>query len=143
VLHALVLPDSIAGRVEARPPRFVCSSSLAAVDTVAVHVSGELDIVTTPRLARMLRESQLQAQLVVLDLRELVFMDSCGVHAIVDATVRARRAGHRLVVLHGAAHVDRMFELTGSRGSVDFAAADAIPAPGQPLMHLADEERAS
>ena len=43
----------------------------------------------------------MQAQLVVLDLRELAFMDSSGVHAIVNASIRARQVGRRLVLLRG------------------------------------------
>jgi anti-anti-sigma factor len=141
MLHALVLPDSIAGRVEARPTAFVCSSSLAGLDTVWVHVAGELDIVTTRRLERVLREAQLQAPVVVLDLRELAFMDSSGVHAIVAATLRSRQLGHRLVVLRGAPNVDRMFELTGSYGTIDFGDAEALE-PDPPLLRVAGERSA-
>jgi anti-sigma B factor antagonist len=140
MLHALVLPDSIAGRVEARPPTFACSSSYAGEDTAWVHVSGELDIVTKPRLARVLRETQMEAPVVVLDLRDLTFMDSSGVHIIVDATIRARLSGHRLVVLRGAPTVDRMFALTGSFGEIDFG-DDDVPEPPLRLLRLAEDDR--
>jgi anti-anti-sigma regulatory factor len=40
---------------------------------------------------------KLQARLVVLDLREFEFMDTSGVNAIVDASIR--RDGRRLVLL--------------------------------------------
>jgi anti-anti-sigma factor len=142
MLHALVLPDSIAGRAEARPSAFVCSSSYAGEDTVWVHVAGELDIVTKPRLTRVLREAQLEAPVVVLDLREITFMDSSGVHVIVDATIRARLAGHRLVVLRGAPNVDRMFALTGSFGEIDFGDDDELEPPIQ-LLRFRDDERPS
>jgi anti-anti-sigma factor len=141
MLHALVLPDSIAGRVEARPTAFVCSSSLPRRDTVWVHVSGELDIVTTPRLQRVLRECQRQARVVVLDLRELLFMDSCGVHAIVGATLRARQLGHRLIVIRGTENVHRMFALTGSCETIEFGDPDTIEPPA--ALRLARSERRS
>jgi anti-anti-sigma factor len=35
----------------------------------------------------------------VLDLRDLQLMDSSGVHVIVNASIRARRLGGRLVLL--------------------------------------------
>ncbi|MGZ4232886.1 MAG: STAS domain-containing protein [Solirubrobacteraceae bacterium] len=41
-------------------------------------------------------------------------MDSCGVHAIVDASIRARQVGHRLVVLRSPRDVYRLFALTGN-----------------------------
>ena len=88
---ALVLPDSIAGRADFLPPSFACSWTDGGPDAAWVHVAGELDIATTPQLERTLREAQLQARLVVLDLRELAFIDSSGVHAIVNAGIRARQ----------------------------------------------------
>jgi anti-anti-sigma factor len=45
-----------------------------------VQVVGELDIETTPQLEQTLSEPR--AQLVVLDLRELAFMDSSGADAV-------------------------------------------------------------
>jgi anti-sigma B factor antagonist len=79
-----------------------------------VRVAGELDLATVARLVRVLSEQQLQPRLVVLDLRELEFIDSSGVHAIVEASVRARQAGRWLVILRGPPNVDRMFTLTGT-----------------------------
>jgi len=52
-----------------------------------VHVAGALDIATSPELERTLEE--LNARLVVLDMRELGFMDCAGVHTIVAASRRA------------------------------------------------------
>ena len=98
-------------------------------DAAWVQVAGALDIATTPRLVRTLRESQSHARLVVLDLRELTFMDCSGVHAIVDASRRARRAGRRLVVLRGRPHVDRLFWLTGTSDAVDVV--DDAPVEGE------------
>jgi len=79
-----------------------------------VHIVGELDIATTPQLELTLREALSQARLVVLDLSGVAFIDGAGVHAIVNATVRARQAGRRLVLLSGPAHVERLFDLTGA-----------------------------
>ena len=118
MLDSQSLLDSVAGREAAARP-FVCSSTGGALEAAWVHVAGDLDIATAPRLVRTLREAQLQARLVVLDLRELAFMDSAGVHAIVDASSRARQAGRQLVVLRGPAHVDRLFALTGTSDAVD------------------------
>ncbi len=47
-----------------------------------VEVAGELDLVGAPRLTGALRNALHDARLVLLDLSELTFMDSAGVHAI-------------------------------------------------------------
>ena len=98
-----------------------------------MHVAGELDVATTPELVRTLHERQLEARLVVLDLRELAFIDSCGVRAIADASTHARKAGRRLVLLRGAPSVDRLFTLAGCSEDVEIGDVDPrVEAPLQP-----------
>jgi anti-anti-sigma factor len=143
MLDALVLPDSIVGRADFLPPRFGCSWTGGGPDGAWVHVVGELDIATTPQLERTLREAQLEARLVVLDLRELVFMDSSGVHAIVNAGIRARQAARRLLVLRGPPNVDRAFTLAGRRDAVEFHDLDPVDPPVQALLQLAEARLAS
>ena len=116
---ALVLPDRIAGREDALLPEFACSCTEGGLDAAWVNVGGELDIATTSRLVRTLREAQLRAQLVVLDLREVTFMDCSAVHAIVNASIRARRVGRRLILMRGPPNVDRLFRLTGTADQVE------------------------
>lgn len=111
--------DSIAGREVVVAPGFVCSWTDGGLDAAWVHVGGELDMATAPQLEHTLGEPQLQARLVVLDLRELAFMDAAGVRTIVNASIRARQAGGRLVLLRGLPNVDRMFTLAGSSGDIE------------------------
>ena len=96
------------------------------MDVGWVHVAGELDIATTPELERALRESYPRGRLVVLDLRELEFIDSSGVHAIVNASLCARQTGRRLVVLSGPPNVDRMFALTGTADGVEIGEVSSL-----------------
>ena len=56
----------------------------------------------------------------VLDLRELAFMDCSGAHA----SISARQLGRRLVLVRGPPNVDRMFTLTGSSDAVEIADLD-------------------
>lgn len=123
---ALVFPDPFGGRAAFLPPPFVCSWTDGTLDAANVHVSGELDIATTPQLQRMLNEPQLQARLVVLDLREVAFIDASGVHVIVNASIGARRVGNRLVLLRGGPDVDRVFALTGSSDDVEIVDLDPV-----------------
>ena len=126
--------DQIPARADARPPAFGCTASHGGLDAAWVYVVGELDIATAPELERTLRESQQRAHLTVLDLRELAFMDSAGVHAIVNASVQARQDGRRLVLVRGRPDIYRMFTLTGSTGDVDIADPDPVQPPAQTLQ---------
>jgi anti-anti-sigma factor len=124
---SLVLSDSPAGHaLPGHAEAFVCSWTDGGLDAAWVHVAGELDVATAPQLERTLRLPQLQALLVVLDLRELTVMDTSGVHAIVDASIRARRAGRRLVLLRGPPNVNRLLALTGSSDDVEIGDVDSV-----------------
>lgn len=124
------------------PPTFICSPADVGVGAAWVHVAGELDVATTPQLDRTLREAELQTRLVVLDLRDIPFMDASGVHAVVDASVRAREVGRRLLLPRGPPDVDRMFALTGTVHEVEICAVDRRESPGQALRRLTDAARA-
>jgi anti-anti-sigma factor len=91
--------DSVTNRADVIRPSSVRSSTDDGADTAWVRVAGRLDLASVPQLVRTLRHTQLNARLVVLDLRELQLMDSSGVHVIVNASIRARRLGGRLVLL--------------------------------------------
>jgi anti-anti-sigma factor len=131
--------DSLGERLNARPPSFVCSCT-GDLEAAWVHMAGELDIATAPQLERTLREPRLQARVVVIDMRELAFIDSSGVHAIVTASTRARKVGHRLVLLRGAPNVDRMFALTGSSLQVEIDDGDPLEPRVQALRRFARAE---
>ena len=130
-------PESIACRAATLRP-FVCSSTGGGLDAAWVRVAGALDIATSPQLEQALRESP--ARLVVLDLRELGFMDCSGVHAIVEASNRAREEGRRLILLRGTPNVDRVFALTGSSGELEIGDIEPLlHSPGQMHLQFSDE----
>ena len=132
--------DQILARADARPPPvFACTATHGGLDAAWVNVAGELDIATAPELERTLLESQQLAHLTVLDLRELAFMDSAGVHAIVNASLQARQDGGRLVLVRGRPDIYRMFTLTGSTDDVDIADPD----PVQPAARTAQRSLVS
>jgi anti-anti-sigma factor len=132
-------PNSIAARADALRP-FVCSSSHGSLNSDWVHVAGALDIATSPELERTLRESH--ARLVVLDLRGLGFIDSAGVHTIVNASLSARRDGRRLVLIRGIPIVDRVFRLTGNADEVEIDDLDPthrFQRHGAPVLRIAED----
>lgn len=127
----LVLAHSIGRRADAPPPTLQCSWTNDGRDAAWVRLTGELDMATAPRLDRLLREPGLHARVIVLDLRDLGFVDSSGVHAIVDASIRSRRAGRRILLLRGRQGVDRVFTLTGTAQDVGNGDIHAV----EPSVH--------
>jgi anti-anti-sigma factor len=92
-----------------------------------VTPSGELDIATAPQLAEALSEAARGSAAVILDLSELTFMDSSGLHAILSAHTRLHEAGCRLVLIGACRQIQRIFELTGTEHALEFASApDAV-----------------
>ena len=137
-------PGPAAGRARTiLPAPFACSWTTRVGNAAWMHVAGELDIATTPRLKLTLSEPQAQTQLVVLDLCELEFMDASGMVAIVKATERARRIGRRLLLVRSAPFIDRVFTLTGTAGDVVDGDVGAAEPPRRALLRLAAEGGAS
>ena len=128
----LVAPASDAARVDALPPPFTCSCTNGGPGAARVQVGGELDIATAPQLERTLDASQ--AQLVVVDLREVTFLDSSGLHAIINAAIRARQDGRRLVLVRVPSNVKRILTLTGISDHVEIADADLVAPPVHALQ---------
>ena len=81
---------------------------------VRIALSGELDLSSAPQVEDVLKEVEAGATpLVVLDLRDLTFMDSTGLRVMVAADARARDAGRRLAIVQGPEAVHRVFRITG------------------------------
>lgn len=80
---------------------------------VRLALKGELDISSAAQVEDALgRIESGQPGLVLIDLRELAFMDSTGLRTVVSADSRAREQGRRLAVVRGPEAVDRIFSLT-------------------------------
>lgn len=81
---------------------------------VVVEISGELDLASGPELERKLEEvAQAPIELLVIDLREVEFMDSTGLSIIVKAHQRFAQAGRQLALVRGTSQVQRLLDLTG------------------------------
>ena len=79
-----------------------------------IAVGGELDLASAPALESELEAAaQSDAALLVLDLRELEFMDSTGLSVIVKAHQRLSEEGRTLSVVRGPQQVQRLLDLTG------------------------------
>jgi anti-sigma B factor antagonist len=81
--------------------------------TVRLALAGELDISSASQLDDELAKIEAAAPpVIVLDLRELEFLDSTGLRAVVAADARAREQGRRLAIVRGPAAVHRVFNVT-------------------------------
>ncbi len=81
---------------------------------VVLVLGGELDLASSPRLEQALEQAATSdCDVVVLDLRELEFMDSTGLSVLVRAGQRAETAGLRFGLVRGGAQVQRLLNLTG------------------------------
>jgi len=79
-----------------------------------VVAGGEIDLATSPLLREALLNPEARAATVVLDLREVTFIDSSGLGVIVGQQKRAQEHDERFAVaVGGAAAVQRILELSG------------------------------
>ena len=84
------------------------------VRAAVVSVSGELDLASSPALEEELeRVGTSDATFVIVDLRELEFMDSTGLSVLIKAHQRAEDNGQRFAVVRGPQQVQRLLSLTG------------------------------
>lgn len=74
---------------------------------------GELDIATTPELEQALDAAANGGGEIVLDLRELTFMDSTGLRALAQANTRAEETGVALSIIRGPRQIERVLEISG------------------------------
>lgn len=90
--------------------------------TVRVELSGELDIASAGEVEAHLLELEADGapDRLVIDLREVRFLDSTGLSLLINADRRARDAGRRLTVVSGTgvprrilltSGVDRLIEI--------------------------------
>jgi len=87
---------------------------------------GELDVATAPTL-----EGELDALpvldpdlVIVVDLTELTFMDSTGLHLLVSLN---ERFPERLRVINGSPSVERLLDLSGARDQLPIISENVDP----------------
>ena len=120
--------QSVDDPADRRAAPFACRWRLEGREAASVRVSGELDLATAARLDEALREALGFACLILLDLHEMSFMDSSGLHVIVDTTNRARTRGARILLTGVSANVETLLALTGTRSHLDLLETRA-PSP--------------
>ncbi len=102
------------------------------------HLTGEIDIYTTPDVQAALQEIEVApGGVVVVDLREVTFLDSSGIGAVIGLHRRAaRHGGHVRVVCVGAIlrlvrlmHLDEVLEVVTD---LEHPPGTSVPSPTDP-----------
>ena len=82
--------------------------------TTRIAPSGELDIASAPDFEQAIADATADAVAeLVLDLRELTFMDSTGLRALAQTNARADEAGFALSIIRGPRQIERVLEISG------------------------------
>jgi anti-anti-sigma factor len=82
-------------------------------DRAVVALAGECDLATKDELAAALDAAARVARTVVVDLAELAFLDSSGLHGLVSAHRSVLDRGGRLYVVGAAGAVAQVLDITG------------------------------
>lgn len=83
---------------------------------VVLRVDGDVDLAVVPGLDQAVRELyETGCPHVVVDLRAVRFIDSCGLVWLLEATREAQHCGRALSLVDGSPAVSRLLELTGMR----------------------------
>jgi anti-sigma B factor antagonist len=105
---------------------------------ITLTMSGELDLVSAPVLEQALRQvAEPDVELIILDLRGLAFMDSTGLHLLIQAQQHAHDSGRSLAVVRGSEQVQRLLDVTGVGDALTLVDSpeellEVDPAPGAP-----------
>jgi anti-sigma B factor antagonist len=90
--------------------------------------TGELDLATAPALEEALQRCfDSEAEHVVLDLRELEFIDSSGLRTLLTARRQADTAGKQFSLVAGHRGLERTLEIAGVHKVFDWTLAEDLP----------------
>ncbi|BCJ46324.1 hypothetical protein GCM10010168_59630 [Actinoplanes ianthinogenes] len=85
----------------------------AQPDRITVILSGDCDLAARDRLTAILLDAVTRCGVVIVDVTDVGFLDSTGVHALVTAYHAASSRGGRIHVTGAAGPVAAVLELTG------------------------------
>jgi anti-anti-sigma factor len=92
-----------------------------------ISLSGELDLATAPGLDDQIALAEAPGITgIMLDLRNLTFVDGAGLRSFLAARDRADANGHRLVLVGASPSARRLFRLTGTQFLLDAQEAAGV-----------------
>ena len=88
--------------------------------TVVVALEGEIDLSSAPDAERRIAEAEAgEPARIVIDLREVTFMDSSGLRVLLTAHRRADERGGGFALVRGPGAIERLLEVTGLSGRLE------------------------
>jgi anti-sigma B factor antagonist len=96
--------------------------------SVEIRLAGELDLATVPQLRQVVDAHARHGQTMIINLREVGFIDSMGLAALVRARHRALARGAQLKLVAPPAPVRTVFTLTRLDAVFDWVAGAERPA---------------
>lgn len=122
IRNSIAQHDPLAFRVDVHPQR----------DVVRVAPVGELDVATAAALQAQLDELHgVGFKHIVLDLRQLTFMDCRGMRLILAEDRFARRTGRRFSIIKGGRGVQRVLDVCGLTEKLQIAPSQVDSRPRQ------------
>jgi anti-sigma B factor antagonist len=97
-----------------------------------IALTGEADLLGAPSILAAVKDASAGGpELIVVDLRNLTFIDSSGLQALITGLELCRARGHELRIIRGPENVQRLFELTGMNDILPFCDVELArdPAP--------------
>lgn len=107
---------------EGTSPEILAIDTSRDRDAYIIELAGELDLSGVTRVTEVFANAlETDARVIVLDLRDLEFLDSTGVHAILKAERLASDRNMSFVIIRGPRQVQRIFEVSGIADKLAFS----------------------
>jgi anti-anti-sigma factor len=87
---------------------------------LVVAPQGEIDLATVGFVREVVEREREREQDMVLDLREVGFMDTSGLRYVLELVERSERDGFSIRIVRGPAAVQRVFEVSGLEPRLPF-----------------------
>jgi anti-anti-sigma factor len=112
------------GIVRDLPPPF-CVEVHPQREFVRVRPVGEIDVATVDRVRGQFEDLKAVGfTRIVLDMRDVTFVDSTGLRLMLEAQESSRADGWEFAVIDGSSSVQHLLQVTGMRHVLDFVDAD-------------------
>ena len=89
-------------------------------DLIVLSLTGELDMATAPELHQAVERAQDQGPIVV-DLRDLTFIDSTGIRALIQVYWAGQDGRSTVSFIRAQPHVQRVLQMAGVEGLLAWA----------------------